>query len=132
MRDAFIVDGIRTAVGNIGGGLSDVRPDDLAAHVISEVMRRNPSVDPAAIEQVPQATGPFGKVGHSAVPGQEVHGVSSTALIAEFTRRYSARSTSSCFRPAGVRRYVRTVRPLSDTAAAALTQPLSSSFCSAG
>jgi len=52
MRDAFIVDGIRTAVGNIGGGLSEVRADDLAAHVIAELMRRNASVDPAAIADV--------------------------------------------------------------------------------
>ncbi|HKS05081.1 MAG TPA: 3-oxoadipyl-CoA thiolase [Gemmatimonadaceae bacterium] len=52
MRDAFIVDGVRTAVGNIGGGLSEVRPDDLAAHVIAQLMKRNPSVDPDAIEDV--------------------------------------------------------------------------------
>jgi 3-oxoadipyl-CoA thiolase len=52
MRDAFIVDGIRTAVGNIGGGLSDVRADDLAARVIAELLRRNASVDPAAVADV--------------------------------------------------------------------------------
>jgi acetyl-CoA acyltransferase len=52
MTDAFIVDGIRTAVGNIGGGLSDVRADDLAAHVIAEVMRRNSALDPARITDV--------------------------------------------------------------------------------
>jgi acetyl-CoA acyltransferase len=52
MTDAFIVDGVRTPVGNITGGLSDVRPDDLAAHAIAELMRRNPGVDPAAIADV--------------------------------------------------------------------------------
>jgi 3-oxoadipyl-CoA thiolase len=52
MSDAFIVGGVRTAVGNLGGGLSDVRPDDLAAHTIAELMRRYPSVDPAAIADV--------------------------------------------------------------------------------
>jgi len=52
MTDAYIVDGLRTAVGNIGGGLSEVRPDDLAAHVIAELMRRNPSLDPARIADV--------------------------------------------------------------------------------
>jgi 3-oxoadipyl-CoA thiolase len=52
MHDAFIIDGVRTAVGNIGGGLSDVRADDLAAHVIAELMRRNASVDPAAVTDV--------------------------------------------------------------------------------
>jgi 3-oxoadipyl-CoA thiolase len=52
MSDAFIVDGVRTAVGNIGGGLSDVRPDDLAAHVIAELMRRSPNLDPARVADV--------------------------------------------------------------------------------
>src|SRR5438105_2566539 len=52
MNDAFIVDGVRTAVGNIGGGLSEVRADDLAAHVIAELMRRHPDVDPAEIADV--------------------------------------------------------------------------------
>jgi 3-oxoadipyl-CoA thiolase len=52
MRDAFIIDGVRTAIGNIGGGLSEVRPDDLAAHVIAELMRRQTEVDPARIADV--------------------------------------------------------------------------------
>ena len=52
MSDAFIVDGIRTAIGNIGGALSEVRADDLGARVIAELLRRNAGVDPAAIEDV--------------------------------------------------------------------------------
>src|SRR5881275_3470775 len=52
MNDAFIVDGVRTAVGNIGGTLSEVRADDLAAHVIAELMRRNPSLDPSRVTDV--------------------------------------------------------------------------------
>ncbi|MDB4906837.1 MAG: paaJ, partial [Gemmatimonadetes bacterium] len=52
MTDAYILDGIRTPVGNMGGGLSEVRADDLAAHVIAELMKRNPSLDPARIEDV--------------------------------------------------------------------------------
>ena len=52
MADAYIVGGVRTPVGNLGGGLSEVRPDDLAAHTIAELMRRHPSVDPAAIADV--------------------------------------------------------------------------------
>src|SRR5947199_8303751 len=52
MNEAFIVDGVRTPVGNIGGGLSEVRADDLAAHVIAELMRRHPDVDPAEIADV--------------------------------------------------------------------------------
>src|SRR5512144_2544731 len=50
--DAYIVDGVRTAVGGITGGLSEVRPDDLAAHVIAEVVRRAPALDPSRIGDV--------------------------------------------------------------------------------
>jgi 3-oxoadipyl-CoA thiolase len=52
MSDAYIIDGIRTAVGTLGGGLSDVRADDLAAKVIAEVVRRHSSLDPARIADV--------------------------------------------------------------------------------
>jgi 3-oxoadipyl-CoA thiolase len=52
MSEAYIVDGVRTAVGNIGGGLSEVRADDLAAHVIAELLRRNPALDPARVADV--------------------------------------------------------------------------------
>jgi acetyl-CoA acyltransferase len=52
MSDAFIVGGVRTPVASLGGGLSEVRPDDLAAHTIAELMRRYPSADPAAIADV--------------------------------------------------------------------------------
>ncbi|HEX8943957.1 MAG TPA: 3-oxoadipyl-CoA thiolase [Gemmatimonadaceae bacterium] len=52
MSEAYIIDGVRTAVGNIGGGLSEVRADDLAAHVIRELLRRNPTLDPARVADV--------------------------------------------------------------------------------
>src|SRR5215813_10123461 len=52
MSNAYIVDGIRTAIGNIGGGLSEVRPDDLAALVVGEVVRRNPKLDVSLIGDV--------------------------------------------------------------------------------
>ena len=51
---AFIIDGVRTAIGNLGGGLADIRPDDLASHVIKELMARHPKLDPAAIADVAQ------------------------------------------------------------------------------
>ena len=50
--DAFILDGVRSAVGNIGGQLSEVRPDDLAAHVIRSLLARHPSLDAARIADV--------------------------------------------------------------------------------
>ncbi|RMH97550.1 MAG: 3-oxoadipyl-CoA thiolase [Calditrichaeota bacterium] len=52
MQDAFIIDAIRTPIGKFGGTLSAVRADDLAAMTIAEVLRRNPSVDPAAVDDV--------------------------------------------------------------------------------
>ncbi len=51
MREAVIVDAVRTPVGRYGGALKDVRPDDLAALVIQTLVRRN-NVDPASIEDV--------------------------------------------------------------------------------
>ena len=52
MIEAYIVDGIRTPIGNFGGTLAPVRPDDLAAHVIQELLHRNPTADPAGIADV--------------------------------------------------------------------------------
>jgi 3-oxoadipyl-CoA thiolase len=50
--DAFIVDGVRTPIGNIGGALSAVRADDLAAHVIRTLVARFPDLDSARIGDV--------------------------------------------------------------------------------
>lgn len=41
MNEAFIIDAVRTPIGNLGGGLASVRPDDLAALVLSALMERN-------------------------------------------------------------------------------------------
>lgn len=51
MAEAFLVDGLRTPVGRYGGGLSSVRPDDLAALVIGELVKRT-GIDAAAIDDV--------------------------------------------------------------------------------
>ena len=51
MSEAYIVDAIRTPTGKKGGGLSQVHPADLGAHVISGVLERN-DVDPMAIDDV--------------------------------------------------------------------------------
>lgn len=52
MTEAYIIDGVRTAVGNIGGQLSEVRADDMAAHVIARLVARSPSLDPARVTDV--------------------------------------------------------------------------------
>jgi acetyl-CoA acetyltransferase family protein len=51
MRDAVIVGAVRSAVGRKGGRLSSVRPDDLAAHVLKELVARV-KIDPAEVEDV--------------------------------------------------------------------------------
>ena len=48
MQDAVIIDAIRTPIGNLGGALASVRPDDLAALVIKTIVERN-HLDPALI-----------------------------------------------------------------------------------
>lgn len=45
MNQAYIVNGIRTAIGNFGGTLATVRTDDLAAFVLKELIKKNPNVD---------------------------------------------------------------------------------------
>lgn len=48
----YIVDAARTPVGKIGGGLAGVRPDDLAATVITSLLERSPALDPATVDDV--------------------------------------------------------------------------------
>jgi len=51
MTDVVIIDAIRTPIGTLGGVLASVRPDDLAALVIKEIVQRN-KLDPALVEEV--------------------------------------------------------------------------------
>jgi acetyl-CoA acyltransferase len=51
-KNAFIIDAVRTPIGNFGGTLSTIRPDDMAAHVIKELIARNQEIDLAKIEDV--------------------------------------------------------------------------------
>src|SRR5690242_21937455 len=52
MSAAYVLDAVRTPFGRYGGGLSGVRPDDLAAHVVRALMSRAPGLDPARIDDV--------------------------------------------------------------------------------
>ena len=52
MAEAFICEGLRSAIGRYGGALAAVRPDDLLGEVIRAVMASAPSLDPAAINDV--------------------------------------------------------------------------------
>lgn len=51
MREVVIIDAVRTPVGRYGGALKDVRPDDLAALCLAELVKRN-RLDPFLIEDV--------------------------------------------------------------------------------
>jgi 3-oxoadipyl-CoA thiolase len=51
MPEAVIIDAIRSPIGNLGGGLSSVRPDDLAAMLVKAIVQRN-QLDPTQIEEV--------------------------------------------------------------------------------
>jgi acetyl-CoA acetyltransferase family protein len=52
MRGAFVFDAVRTPFGRYGGALAHVRPDDLAAFVVGEQVRRAPGLDPAVVDDV--------------------------------------------------------------------------------
>ncbi|MBK3563370.1 MULTISPECIES: thiolase family protein [unclassified Streptomyces] len=52
MNTVYIVDAVRTPFGKYSGGLAPVRPDDLAAHVIRELLARTPDLDPARVGDV--------------------------------------------------------------------------------
>ncbi len=51
LREAWIVEAVRTPVGRYGGALAGVRPDDLAATVLEAVVARS-GIDPAIIDDV--------------------------------------------------------------------------------
>src|SRR5436305_8049644 len=51
MPEAYIVDAVRTPVGKRGGGLSQVHPADLGAHVLRALVERT-GIDPSAVDDV--------------------------------------------------------------------------------
>ncbi|OQR62711.1 beta-ketoadipyl CoA thiolase [Streptomyces maremycinicus] len=52
MKTVYVVDAVRTPIGRYSGALASVRPDDLAAHAIRELLARTPALDPSRIEDV--------------------------------------------------------------------------------
>ena len=64
MRDAVIVQAVRTPVGKRNGGLSEVQPADLSAHVLKALAERS-GIDPAVVEDV--VWGCVGQVGEQAL-----------------------------------------------------------------
>jgi acetyl-CoA acetyltransferase len=52
MNNVYLIDGIRTPIGNLGGALSGVRPDDMLALVLKNLLERHPNLDPTLIGDV--------------------------------------------------------------------------------
>jgi 3-oxoadipyl-CoA thiolase len=52
MAEAWLVDGVRTAIGSFGGALASVRPDDMAAHVLRTLLERHPELPAADVADV--------------------------------------------------------------------------------
>ncbi|MGJ9403954.1 thiolase family protein [Arthrobacter sp. KK5.5] len=52
MQQAYVYDAVRTPFGKIGGSLAGHRPDDLAAHVVREIVKRAPGLDAGTIDEV--------------------------------------------------------------------------------
>lgn len=51
-QNVYVIDALRTPIGRYGGALSSIRPDDLLALVIKQIIAHNPSMDVNAIEDV--------------------------------------------------------------------------------
>lgn len=73
MSEAYIIDGLRTPIGNHGGALATMRPDDLAAHVLQSLLARHPLVDAALIDDV--------ILGNANGAGEENRNVARMALL---------------------------------------------------
>ena len=52
MTAAYVYAAVRTPVGKLGGGLAQIRPDDLAAGVLTGLLAKTPGLDPGAIDGV--------------------------------------------------------------------------------
>ena len=52
MKAVYVIDALRTPIGKFTGTLASLRPDDLGALVIKEILKRNPLIDVNAIEEV--------------------------------------------------------------------------------
>jgi acetyl-CoA acetyltransferase family protein len=52
MTAAYVYAAVRTPFGKLGGGLSQIRPDDLAATVLTGLLAKTPRLDPGAIDEV--------------------------------------------------------------------------------
>lgn len=73
MKEAYIIDAIRTPIGKYGGTLSAIRPDDMAALTIKTLLERNPTIDKSDIADV--------ILGNANGAGEENRNVARMALL---------------------------------------------------
>ena len=52
MKAVYVIDCLRTPIGKYGGALSNIRPDDLLAHVLKVLVKRNDNIDVHGIEDI--------------------------------------------------------------------------------
>ena len=52
MKEAYLINGVRTPIGNFVGTLSNFRADDMSALTIRELIKRNPDIDPSKVDDV--------------------------------------------------------------------------------
>src|SRR3954453_2087490 len=52
MTASYVLDAVRSPFGRYGGGLAEVRPDDLGAHIVRALLDRSPGLDPETIDDV--------------------------------------------------------------------------------
>ncbi|MFE7216364.1 thiolase family protein [Streptomyces sp. NPDC057611] len=73
MKHVYIVDAVRTPIGRYNGSLAVVRPDDLAAHAVRELVNRTPELESARIDDI--------YLGNANGAGEENRNVARTAAL---------------------------------------------------
>ena len=97
MTDAYVLDAVRTPFGRYGGGLAGVRPDDLAAYVLSVLLERSPGLDPERVDEVL-----FGDANQA---GEDNRNVARMAILLAGCRpAFPAPPSTGCVVPVSTRR----------------------------
>ena len=93
MTDVYVLDAVRTPFGKYGGALSEVRPDDLAAHVIKALIERVPELEGGDVEEI--------LLGNANGAGEENRNVARmAALLAGLPPPFPERPSTACAAPA--------------------------------
>ena len=95
LTDAYVFDAVRTPFGKVGGALSGVRPDDMAAHVVRTLVDRAPGLEglrAASAQAVADAA-----AGHGGAPAtsQAAWAAQAEAPVAVSAQPYASPSSAS-------------------------------------